>query len=193
MNRSHRFRIAIFASGSGTNAERVIRHFEDDQEIRVELLLSNKAEAYALVRAKNLGIPTVAFSGEELINGHVADLLKRSGITHIVLAGFLKLMPADLIRAYPNRIINIHPALLPKFGGKGMYGARVHEAVRASGVAETGITIHLVNERYDEGRILFQATCPVSAEDTPDTIAAHVHKLEYAHFPRVIGAWVRGN
>ncbi len=193
MNRSHRFRIAIFASGSGTNAERVIRHFEDDEDIRVELLLSNKAEAYALVRAKNLGIPAVAFSGEELMNGHVANLLKHSGITHIVLAGFLKLMPADLIRAYPDRIINIHPALLPEFGGKGMYGARVHEAVRASGVAETGITIHLVNERYDEGRILFQATCPVSAEDTPDTIAAHVHELEYAHFPRVIGAWVRGN
>ena len=189
----HRYRIAIFASGSGTNAEQIIRHFADDQHIRVEMLLSNKPDAYALVRATSLGIPAATFTKEAFHDGTVENLLRGAAITHVVLAGFLWLIPPSLVSAFPGRIINIHPSLLPLFGGKGMYGMRVHQAVRAAGVDRTGITIHLVNEHYDEGDVVFQAECPVLPADTPEDIAARVHELEYAHFPRIIASWILGN
>ncbi len=180
--------IAIFASGSGTNAEAIMNHFSDSSCGRVALLLSNRADAYALKRAERFGVPAAVFSRDEFRDpqGRVASLLREHRIDFIVLAGFLWLVPPYLTTAYAGRIVNIHPALLPKFGGKGMYGEHVHEAVIAAGEKESGITIHLVNEHYDSGDTLFQATVPVSPEDTPDTLAAKIHMLEHRHFPQVI-------
>ncbi len=179
--------IAIFASGNGTNAEAIIKHFEGIPEITVRLVLSNNPEAFVLERARRHNIPVMVFTRDQFYRGtEVIEKLQSSDIDLIVLAGFLWLVPAALVQEYPGRIVNIHPALLPKYGGKGMYGARVHEAVRASGDSETGITIHLVNEKYDEGNILFQATCPVGPDDTPDDIAARVHVLEYQYYPVII-------
>lgn len=190
---SPKFRIAIFASGSGTNAEEIFRYFKNHPDIEVSLLLSNNPEAYALQRAKNHGIKSVVFNRKEFSDGaNLRRALDESNITHIVLAGFLWLIPPWLLDRFPDRIINIHPALLPKYGGKGMYGARVHEAVKASGDLETGITIHLVNDRYDEGRILFQGRCAIDAGFAPEDIAACVHKLEYEHYPPVIEKWILG-
>ena len=183
-------RIAIFASGSGTNAEKIIRHFNHHPQIEVAMLMSNKSDAYALTRAANLGVPASVFSRIEFQDGTVSDSLIKAGITHIVLAGFLWLIPETLTRNFPDRIINIHPSLLPAFGGKGMYGNRVHQAVKDAGASETGISIHLVNEHYDEGRILFQAKCSISASDTPDSIAQKVHALEYLHYPELIEQWI---
>lgn len=180
-------KIAIFASGSGSNAENIIRFFENDPRNRVSLVLCNKPDAYVLERAKRLGVPVLVFNREQFYHSDlILDRLKAEAVDLIVLAGFLWKVPANLLAAYPDRIINIHPALLPKFGGKGMYGEHVHEAVIAAGEKESGITIHHVNDRYDEGAAIFQATCPVLPDDTPDTLAAKVHALEYAHFPRVI-------
>lgn len=187
------FKIAVFASGSGTNAEEIFKYFKNHPQITVALLLSNRPDAYALQRAKNHGVQTFVFDRQQFKEGTlITDTLKRSGITHLVLAGFLWLIPDYLISAYPDRIVNIHPALLPKYGGKGMYGDRVHEAVKTSGDLETGITIHLVNDRYDEGKILFQARCAVSGNQTPEEIAACVHKLEHEHYPHVIERWILG-
>jgi phosphoribosylglycinamide formyltransferase-1 len=138
-------------------------------------------------RAKKLGILSYVFKKSDFENGEVLKFLQERSIDFIVLAGFLLKIPENLLKSYPNRIINIHPALLPKFGGQGMYGSHVHEAVVATGEKETGITIHYVNENYDEGRIIFQARCPVFPTDSPDDVAARVHALEYEHFPRVIG------
>jgi phosphoribosylglycinamide formyltransferase-1 len=186
-----KFRIAVFASGSGTNAEVVFKYFKDHQRIEVALLLSNNSSAYALRRAENHGIETLVFNRQEFREGKVIeDKLMQAEITHIVLAGFLWLIPSYLLRRYPDRIVNIHPALLPKYGGKGMYGAKVHEAVKASRELETGITIHLVNERYDEGKVLFQGRCAIGEQDTPVQIAACVQKLEHEHYPKVIEKWV---
>lgn len=180
-------KIAIFASGSGSNAENIIRFFENDPRNRVSLVLCNKPDAYVLERAKRLGVPALVFNRERFYHSDlILDRLKAEAVDLIVLAGFLWKVPANLLAAYPDRIINIHPALLPKFGGKGMYGEHVHEAVITAGEKESGITIHHVNDRYDEGAAIFQATCPVLPDDTPDTLAAKVHALEYAHFPRVI-------
>ncbi|MGE0590712.1 MAG: phosphoribosylglycinamide formyltransferase, partial [Cyclobacteriaceae bacterium] len=156
------------------------------------LLLSNNAEAYALKRAAKANVPAKVFSRQEFREGIVLHWLKEAEITHIVLAGFLWLIPKELISAYPNRIINIHPALLPKYGGKGMYGSKVHEAVKAAEDKETGITIHLVNEKYDEGKILFQTSVAINSTDTADEIANKVHQLEYAHYPEVIEKWILG-
>lgn len=190
---SHRFKIAIFASGSGTNAEEIFKHFKDHPHIEVVLLLSNKPDAYALKRAENHHVDTVVFNREQFSEGKIiTDALQRAGVTHIVLAGFLWLVPEYLLAAFPDKIINIHPALLPKYGGKGMYGSKVHEAVKAAGDLVTGITIHLVNSKYDEGRILFQGKCDLSMEHTPEEIAACVHKLEHEHYPRVIEEWILG-
>ena len=187
------YHLAILASGSGTNAEEIFKHFKDHPQIEVSLLLSNNPEAYALVRARNHNVPAVAFSRAEFKEGTtIVKELEANNITHIILAGFLWLIPDYLLQRFPHRIINIHPALLPKYGGKGMYGMKVHEAIKTFGEIETGITIHEVNEHYDEGKVIFQATCPVSADDTPDTIAKKVHALEYAHYPRVIEKWVLG-
>lgn len=190
---SPKFRIAVFASGSGTNAEEIFKYFRNHRDIEVGLLLSNNADAYALQRAKNHGIPTVVFNRKEFMEGaHLRGALVEAGISHVVLAGFLWLIPSWLLDLFPNRIVNIHPALLPKYGGKGMYGARVHEAVKASGDPETGITIHLVNDRYDEGKILFQGRCAVDPGHSPAEIAACVHQLEYQHYPPVIEKWILG-
>lgn len=179
--------IAIFASGSGTNAENIIRFFEQNASTKVSLVLSNKGDAYVLERARRLGVPSVAVPKDGWVDGQtVVNLLKEYQIGFIVLAGFLLRVPEDLLHAYPNRIINIHPALLPKFGGKGMYGDRVHEAVVAAGEQESGITIHYINEHYDEGDIIFQAKCPVLPGDSPEDVAQKVHTLERKHYPFII-------
>lgn len=184
-------RIAIFASGNGTNAEAIFHYFRHHPAIQPVLLLSNNPEAYALERAKKFNIPTHVFNREQFRNSTVVlDWLQEKQVTHIVLAGFLWLIPSYLIEKYSGKIINIHPALLPKYGGKGMYGSNVHEEVKKAGDVETGITIHEVNENYDEGKILFQCRCEIRAEDTPEQIANSVHALEYAHYPRVIEEWV---
>ncbi|HYG20668.1 MAG TPA: phosphoribosylglycinamide formyltransferase [Ohtaekwangia sp.] len=189
-----KYRLAIFASGSGTNAEQIINYFRDHRDIGVVLLLSNNPEAYALERAKKLDIPAAVFSRTDFREGTVVTQhLAERKVTHIVLAGFLWLIPDYLIRLFPHRIINIHPALLPRFGGKGMYGMKVHESVKMLGELESGITIHEVNEKYDEGKIIFQTTCPLDPDDTPDTIAQKVHALEYAHYPKTIERWVLTN
>lgn len=183
-------RLAILASGNGTNAEAIMRYFQHHEKIRVALLLSNNPEAFALKRATKFTIPTRVFNREQFKGQEIVRWLKEEGVTHVVLAGFLWLVPPSLLHAFPNKIINIHPSLLPKHGGKGMYGDRVHEAVKDSGDKKSGITIHLVNENFDEGRIIFQAECPVEPADTPQSIAAKVHALEHLHYPRVLEEWV---
>ncbi len=188
---SEKFRVAVFASGSGTNAEKIFEYFKDHSRIEVVLLMSNNPAAYALQRARNHHIKSVVFNRDDFRDGKIIrHALQDARVTHIVLAGFLWLIPDYLIDQYPDRIVNIHPALLPKYGGKGMYGAKVHEAVKASGEVETGITIHLVNNQYDEGRILFQARCRLTSNQTPEEIAACVHQLEYEHYPKVIEHWI---
>lgn len=157
-------------------------------------MFSNNPNAYALERAKKFGVHTYMFDKKQFRETEIVPgWLKGEKITHIVLAGFMWLVPDNLIKAYPDKIINIHPALLPKYGGKGMYGMKVHEAVKASGEEETGITIHLVNENYDEGKILFKAICPVQESDSPEEIANAVHRLEYAWYPKVIEDWILRN
>jgi len=180
-------KLAIFASGTGTNTARIIDHFRHHPTIRVSLIVCNKPGAGVLTIAENEGVPAVVIEKERFFKGdaYVGELQKRD-IGLIVLAGFLWKIPAGLIRAYPGRIVNIHPALLPKFGGKGMYGRFVHEAVLAASEKETGITIHYVDEQYDHGAPIFQARVLVEADDTPETLAKKVHLLEYEHFPRII-------
>jgi phosphoribosylglycinamide formyltransferase-1 len=179
--------IAIFASGSGTNAENIIRYFSNRKSAKVSLVLSNRREAYVLKRAASLNVRSVLFDRKDLYEKEkVSRYLSMYKIDFIVLAGFLWLIPENILNIYEKRIINIHPALLPKHGGKGMYGERVHEEVIAKHEKESGITIHYVNNHYDEGDIIFQARCAVTPEDTPDTLAAKVHALEYKHFPVVI-------
>jgi phosphoribosylglycinamide formyltransferase-1 len=183
--------IAIFASGSGSNAENIARYFRSHTLVNVSLVLSNKPDAYVLQRADKLGIPYFVFTREQFYHSEdVLDTLKKYDIGFIVLAGFLWLVPENILKAFPGRILNIHPALLPKYGGKGMYGERVHKAVRESGDRETGITIHLVNEKYDDGQIIFQARCDVDMDDTPESIAEKVHQLEYEYFPKEIEKFV---
>ena len=180
-------RVAIFASGSGSNAENIANYFKGSDAVEISLILANNPEAYVLERAKKLGIESVVVTGKEFrAADKVLEMLKERNIDFIVLAGFLLLVPAKLIESYPGKIVNIHPALLPKHGGKGMYGDHVHEAVVAAGDTESGITIHLIDERYDCGTTFFQATCPVLPTDTPHDVAEKVHALEYEHFPRVI-------
>ena len=179
--------IALFASGNGSNVQNIVEYFQANSSINPSLILTNKANAFVIERAKNLQIPFLVFNSAELRDGELirATMLKHK-IDFIVLAGFLLKIPDYLIELYPQKIINIHPALLPKFGGKGMYGDFVHQAVKDSGVEETGITIHYVNQRYDEGQIIFQKKVPVSASDSPNDIAQKVHALEYEYFPKVI-------
>ena len=179
-------RIAIFASGSGTNAENIINYFNHGEIARVVLILSDSKDAYVLERARKLDVPAQHFLFDDLKNGKVLDVLQKHQINFIVLAGFLKLFPQSIIEEFPHRIVNIHPALLPKFGGKGMFGDRVHQAVIESGESESGITIHFVNKNYDDGGIVFQAKCPVLADDNPETLARRIHQLEYEFFPKVI-------
>lgn len=180
-------RIAIFASGTGSNAARIMDYFKNHASIEVSLVLSNKKDAPVLEKAQAAHVETFTFNRNELYESHnVLDALSARKIDLVVLAGFMWLVPENLVKAYSNRIINIHPALLPKFGGKGMYGMHVHRAVKEAGETETGITIHLVNEEYDKGRILAQAKCGIDEKDTPETIATKIHALEYANFPVVI-------
>lgn len=179
--------IAIFASGSGSNAENIIRYLKNNHLLAVQLVVSNKIDALVLERAQRLNVPSAVFSKKEWESGEeILALLADYRIDFIVLAGFLLRIPDSLLRGYPDKIINIHPSLLPKFGGKGMYGDKVHEAVVASGETESGITIHYINEHYDEGGVIFQTTCPVLPTDTAADVAAKVHALEYAHYPRII-------
>ena len=180
--------LAILASGSGSNAENIYNYFAQRTDIQISIIISNKADAYVHKRAERLGIPSITMSKSELSDSEtVLDVLKQFQVDFVVLAGYLLRIPDGLVKAFPNRILNIHPALLPKFGGKGMYGDRVHQAVVESGDKESGITIHYVNENYDEGAIVFQAKCPVLDGDTPDAVASKVHALEYQYFPSVIG------
>jgi phosphoribosylglycinamide formyltransferase-1 len=180
-------RIAIFASGSGTNAQNIIEYFKDNPEIEVSLILSNNKDAKVLDRAKQFGVPSNNFDHTTFYeSSDVPEILARYQIDLIVLAGFLWLVPINLTKAFAGRIINIHPALLPKYGGKGMYGMKVHEAVIESGERESGITIHYVNDKYDDGAVIFQAKCPIDDGDTPELLAAKIHELEYDNFPVVI-------
>jgi phosphoribosylglycinamide formyltransferase-1 len=183
-------KIAILASGSGTNAENIATYFKGNPNIKVEIILSNRSDAYVLERAKKLDIPAFTFKKSELLEGEVLEILKRHKIDYIILAGFLLKVPKSLIESFPERIINIHPALLPKFGGKGMYGHHVHNAVIANKEIESGITIHLVNEIYDDGKILRQEKCAVNDGDDADSVASKVHELEYKYFPVTIENYI---
>ena len=185
--------LAIFASGNGSNAQNIIKHFNDTNIARVKTIISNKPDSYVLERAAALGVPSVVLSREELTAetpSTLLALLKKQEIDYIILAGYLLKIPAALIEAFPSRIINIHPALLPKFGGKGMYGNHVHKAVLEAGETFSGITIHLVDDHYDSGAHLFQATCPVLVSDTPESLAQRIHSLERAHFAKVIEKYI---
>ncbi|MUP45037.1 phosphoribosylglycinamide formyltransferase [Gramella sp. BOM4] len=180
-------KIVIFASGSGTNAENIIKYFQKNDQIEVVALLSNNRSAGALKKAHRLNVKALLFDREAFYESHeVLNVLKDIKPDLIVLAGFLWLMPSNIIRDFPNKIINIHPALLPNYGGKGMYGNRVHEAVIANSEKESGISIHYVNKEYDEGQIIFQKTLPINKQDTPESLAERIHELEYRHFPEVI-------
>ncbi len=179
--------VAIFVSGSGTNCENIIRYFKDSAQVKIRLVVSNKADAYALVRAQNQGVPTAVITKQDFNDREkMTSLLEEYDIQFIVLAGFLLIVPNFLIEAYDRRMINIHPALLPKYGGKGMYGHHVHEAVKAAGETETGMTVHYVSNVCDGGEIIAQFRTPLSPDDTPDDIAHKEHLLEMEHFPRVI-------
>ena len=195
--------IAIFASGAGSNAKKIIEYFNQSplkqpnqpilgKIIKVSLIVCNKPGAGVLGIAEEFDIPSILLEKEKFFRGGAyVDELQAAGINIIVLAGFLWKVPSALVNAFPGKIINIHPALLPKYGGKGMYGHFVHEAVIASGDTESGITIHLVDELYDHGSPIFQAFCPVLPDDTPDTLAAKIHGLEHANYPRVIEGFIK--
>ena len=179
--------IAIFVSGGGTNCENLIKHFADSDRVCCALVVSNKTDAYALVRAERMNVPTVVVNKAQLNTPEVMlPMMKENGIDFIVLAGFLPLVPEYLIEAFPRRIVNLHPALLPKFGGKGMWGHHVHEAVKAAGETETGMTVHYVTPVCDGGEIIAQFRTPLSPTDTVDDIAEKEHQLEMAHFPQIV-------
>ena len=186
-------KLAILASGNGSNAQNIIEHFNASETPQVTLVISNKQDAYVLERAAALGVESVVISREKLTCStpeELLNLLQKHGTDYIILAGYLLKIPAMLIDAYKKKIINIHPALLPKFGGKGMYGHHVHQAVLAAGEKESGITIHLVDEQYDSGAHLFQANCPVFPTDTAGSLAERIHTLEKEHFARVIEEYI---
>ncbi len=185
-------RIAIFASGAGSNAEKIIEYFEKNAEVKVSLIVSNKSNAGVLKIATEHQIPTLLIEKEKFFRGNAyADELKQANIDLIVLAGFLWKIPAKLIHVYPDKIINIHPALLPKYGGKGLYGHFVHEAVIKANEKESGITIHVVDDQYDHGKHVLQITCPVLKEDTPGSLARRIHALEHKHYAKVIEQYLK--
>lgn len=180
-------KLAIFASGNGSNFQAIAEYFAKHPSIQISHLFCNKPDAYVIKRAQNLGIAYTAFNKTEFYSSdYVLNQLHQTKTDWIVLAGFLWLIPQPIIEVFRDKIINIHPALLPAFGGKGMYGHKVHEAVIASGNTKSGITIHLVDEVYDNGKTLFQATCPVLPTDTAESLAEKIHKLEHTHFPAAI-------
>ncbi|MBI1782807.1 MAG: phosphoribosylglycinamide formyltransferase [Sphingobacteriales bacterium] len=179
--------LAIFASGAGSNAQAIIDHFRNSAVVKIALIVSNKPEAGVLKIAEKEDIPSLILEKEKFFRGNAyVDELKEKGIDFVVLAGFLWKVPSALIKAYPSKIVNIHPALLPKYGGKGMYGIHVHEAVITNKEPESGITIHYVDELYDHGSIILQAKCDVEKTDTPESLAAKIHVLEHEHYPTVI-------
>ncbi|MBP3244750.1 MAG: phosphoribosylglycinamide formyltransferase [Bacteroidaceae bacterium] len=186
-----KIRLAVFVSGGGTNLENIINYFSADEQVEVSMVVSNKADAYALQRAKNHNIPNAVISRKQFAEDEATVMAAVKDCDFIILAGFLVKVPDYLIDAYPKRIINIHPALLPKYGGKGMYGHHIHEAVKAAGEKETGITIHFVNNELDAGEHIAQFKVALSDEDTADTIAAKIHELEQAHFPKVIESVIK--
>ena len=180
-------RIAIFASGSGSNAQKILEYFKDHSSAEISIILSNNPDAYVLQRADNFEIPTHVFDRDEFYHSdNILNLLTNLQIDLVVLAGFLWLIPKNLIHAFPNRIINIHPALLPSYGGKGMYGNHVHQAVLEAKEPESGITIHYVNERFDEGKIIYQAKYRIDPDDTIELIQFKGQQLEHLHYPKVI-------
>ncbi|MBR6048925.1 MAG: phosphoribosylglycinamide formyltransferase [Bacteroidales bacterium] len=180
-------RLAILGSGNGTNAQQISEYFAGSTDVEVACIIYNKRDAYIAQRARNLGIEARYFGRKDFYESTaVLDYLREKQADWVILAWFLWLVPEPMLAAYPGRIINIHPALLPKYGGKGMYGHHVHEAVVAAGEHESGITIHIVDQHYDRGTTLFQARCTVTPDDTPDTLAAKIHLLEKEYFPRVI-------
>ena len=179
-------RLAILATGSGSNAEKIMEYFAHSSKGKVVLVAANKTTAGVLTRAQKFGVPTFTFTRPELEEGLLLEKLQEEQIDWVILAGFLVKVPDELIRAFPERMVNIHPALLPNYGGKGMYGHHVHEAVKAAGDPFSGITIHLVNEHYDEGKIIFQAATAIAPEDSAETIAAKVLALEHQYFAGVI-------
>jgi phosphoribosylglycinamide formyltransferase-1 len=180
-------RLAIFVSGSGTNMERIGRHFNRHPEIQLALVVCSNPKAVALQRAENLGVEAVVIDKHRLReSGNLLKLLHEKQIDWLVLAGFLWLIPNELVHAFPNRILNIHPALLPAYGGKGMYGEKVHQAVIQNREQQSGITIHYVNNNYDEGDIVFQQSLTLAPNETPESLAQRIHQLEYKHYPEVI-------
>ena len=186
--------IAIFASGSGSNAENIIHYFENSKQFSFPVIISNKPEAYVHERAKKLKINSVTFERKDFETGEkILELLHTNNIDAIVLAGFLLKVPSLIIQAYPDKIINIHPALLPKYGGKGMYGMNVHKSVVENKEKETGITIHFVNENYDEGNIIFQKTVTLTEIDTPEVVAEKIHELEQKYFPSIVEEVLNSN
>jgi phosphoribosylglycinamide formyltransferase-1 len=185
-------RVAIFASGAGSNSKKIIEYFEKHRYISIALIVCNKQGAGVIAIARDFKIRVLEIEKDQFFKGDgYVDELQKAGIAFIVLAGFLWKIPATLLKNFRNRIINIHPALLPKFGGKGMYGLKVHEAVIAAGENESGITIHYVDEQYDNGDVIFQVKCPVLPNDTPDSLAERIHELEYENFSRVIEDCIR--
>jgi len=179
--------LAILASGSGSNAENIFNYFSPRKDVQISLIVSNNTGAIVHTRAERLGIPSITLSKSELADANfMLDIFRKYEIDLVILAGYLLRIPHGLIEAFPNRILNIHPALLPKFGGKGMYGDNVHRAVVEAGEKESGITVHYVNENYDQGAIIFQTYCSVLEKDTPEDVAEKVHALEYKHYPVII-------
>lgn len=179
-------KLAIFVSGSGSNCENIIRYFSTNEDVEITKVISNTADAYALTRAKNLGVPTAIVTGKQVREDKDLVLSVIGDSDYLILAGYLVRVPEYLVELFPKRIINIHPSLLPKYGGKGMWGHHVHEAVKAAGEKESGITIHYVNSNLDEGEIIAQFSTPLAPTDTPDDIAAKIHVLEMENFPKVI-------
>jgi phosphoribosylglycinamide formyltransferase-1 len=187
-------RLAIFASGNGSNAENIIKHFKKGEKAEIVLVFSNNKNAAVIPKAKSLNVPVFEFSKEDLHQGNIVlEKLKEAKVDWIILAGFLLKFPENILKQYPNKVINIHPALLPKYGGKGMYGMNIHKAVVENKEIETGITIHYVNENYDEGKIIFQAQTKVSDTDTPEMVADKIHILEQKYFPKVIEKLITTN
>ena len=183
-------RLALFASGSGSNVENIFNYFIGNNQIKVEVILCNNKDAIVLKRAKKLKIQYLLFDSNSISIEEIIKFLKSKKITHIILAGYLKLIPKKIIDNFDQKIINIHPALLPKFGGKGYYGDKVHASVLESKELFSGITIHLVNENYDEGKILFQKKIKISSEETVGTLSKKIHKLEYEYFPQIIEKYI---
>ncbi|MBN2639392.1 MAG: phosphoribosylglycinamide formyltransferase [Bacteroidales bacterium] len=187
-------KIALFASGSGTNVENIIQYFKKKSRVQIVLVLTNNPKAGVIERAKRLGVPVHIFDKTTLMStNNISSVLQQFSVNLIVLSGFLLKVPQYLIDDFPEAIINIHPALLPGFGGKGMYGMNVHKAVIESGELKSGITIHLVNEHYDKGRVLFQQAIDIDKEETPDSLAKRIHELEYKYFPQIIESFLFEN